>query len=114
MRRPIRDLKNVSRGLLPYCTSRGWIETILQQTTGKAKDPKGVRNVTGLQTMRPVYLPKRQTMESDEDYDTGIVQNEENLNQNLNALYSAITALQGENETLKATVSSLRNQLNGK
>lgn len=64
--------------------------------------------MAGFEPMKPIYLPKRQTMESDEDYDTGIVQNEENLNQNMNRLYSAITALQGENETLKATVSSLR------
>jgi cell division septum initiation protein DivIVA len=70
--------------------------------------------MAGFNPMKPIYLPKRQGMESDEDYDTGIVQNEENLNQNLNALYGAIAALQGENETLKATVASLRTQLNGK
>ena len=65
-----------------------------------------------LDPMKPIYLPKRQLMEKDEDYDTGIVQNEENLNQNLGRLYSAVTALQGENETLKATVTSLRALLN--
>ena len=53
-------------------------------------------------------------MEKDEDYDTGIVQNEENLNQNLNRLYSAVTALQGENDTLKATIASLRTRLGDK
>jgi len=64
-----------------------------------------------LDPMKPIYLPKRQLMEKDEDYDTGIVQNEENLNQNLGRLYSAVTALQGENETLKATIASLRTRL---
>lgn len=64
--------------------------------------------------MKPIYLPKRQLMENDEDYDTGIVQNEENLNQNLNRLYSAVTALQGENDTLKATIASLRTRLGDK
>lgn len=64
--------------------------------------------------MKPIYLPKRQLMEKDEDYDTGIVQNEENLNQNLNRLYSAVTALQGENDTLKATIASLRTRLGDK
>lgn len=69
--------------------------------------------MAGFEPMKPIYLPKRQIMETDEDYDTGIVQNEENLNQNMNRLYNAIAALQGENETLKATVSSLRNYING-
>ena len=69
--------------------------------------------MAGFEPMKPIYLPKRQKEEKDEDYDNGIVQNEENLNQNLNRLYSAIAALQGENETLVATVSSLRAQLNG-
>ena len=67
-----------------------------------------------LDPMKPIYLPKRQIMEKDEDYDTGIVQNEENLNQNLNRLYSAVTALQGENETLKATIASMRTRLGEK
>lgn len=67
-----------------------------------------------LEAMKPIYLPKRQIMETNEDYDTGIVQNEENLNRNLGNLYSALTALQQENETLKATVSSLRTLVNGK
>lgn len=67
-----------------------------------------------LDPMKPIYLPKRQLMEKDEDYDTGIVQNEENLNQNLNRLYSAVTALQGENDTLKATIASLRTRLGDK
>lgn len=67
-----------------------------------------------IEAMKPIYLPKRQIMETNEDYDTGIVQNEENLNRNLGNLYSALTALQQENETLKATVSSLRNLVNGK
>ena len=67
-----------------------------------------------LDPMKPIYLPKRQLMENDEDYDTGIVQNEENLNQNLNRLYSAVTALQGENDTLKATIASLRTRLGDK
>lgn len=67
-----------------------------------------------LEAMKPIYLPKRQIMETNEDYDTGIVQNEENLNRNLGNLYSALTALQQENETLKATVSSLRTLVSGK
>jgi hypothetical protein len=67
-----------------------------------------------IEAMKPIYLPKRQIMETNEDYDTGIVQNEENLNQNLNRLYSAVTALQGENDTLKATIASLRTRLGDK
>ncbi len=58
--------------------------------------------------MRPIYLPKRRGMESDEDYDTGIVQNEENLNQNLQRLYSALSSLQEENEALRAAVTRLQ------
>ena len=64
--------------------------------------------MSSLQPMTPVYLPKRQLGVPDEDYDTGIVQNEENLNQNLNRLYSAVTSLQAENESLKETVTMLR------
>ena len=49
--------------------------------------------MASLEPMRPVYLPKRQGEVPDEDYDTGISMNEENLNQNMNRLYSAVTAL---------------------
>ena len=67
--------------------------------------------MAGFEPMKPIYLPKRQLMESDEDYDTGIVQNEENLNQNINRLYSAVTELQSENENLRSTVQSLRSMM---
>jgi len=70
--------------------------------------------MAGFNPMKPIYLPKRQGMESDEDYDTGIVQNEENLNQNLNALYGAIADLQSENESLRGTVAKLSAMLGGK
>ena len=63
--------------------------------------------MTALEPMRPVYLPKRQIAENDEDYDTGIVQNEENLNQNLGRLYGAIESLQAQNEALQRTVTAL-------
>lgn len=61
-----------------------------------------------IEAMRPIYLPKRQLMESDEDYDTGIVQNEENLNQNLNRLYGAIEPLQAQIEALQKQLASLQ------
>ena len=67
--------------------------------------------MASLEPMRPVYLPKRQGEVPDEDYDTGIVQNEENLNQNINRLYSAVTELQSENENLRSTVQSLRSMM---
>ena len=70
--------------------------------------------MAGLEPMRPIYLPKRQLMESDEDYDTGIVQNEENLNQNLNRLYGAVNSLQDENAALKSTIAQLQGMLGGK
>ena len=58
--------------------------------------------------MKPIYLPKRQGEVSDEDYDTGIAMNEENLNQNINRLYKAVTTLQTENESLRQILSSLK------
>lgn len=58
--------------------------------------------------MKPIYLPKRQGEVSDEDYDTGIAMNEENLNQNIGRLYKAVTALQTENESLRQILSSLK------
>ena len=58
--------------------------------------------------MKPIYLPKRQGEVSDEDYDTGIAMNEENLNQNIARLYKAVTALQTENESLRQILSSLK------
>ena len=61
-----------------------------------------------IEPMKPIYLPKRQLMENDEDYDTGIVQNEENLNQNLGRLYGAIESLQAQNEALQRTVTALQ------
>ena len=64
--------------------------------------------MASLEPMKPIYLPKRQGEVPDEDYDTGIVQNEENLNQNINRLYSAVTQLQSENESLKSTITTLR------
>ena len=64
--------------------------------------------MAGFEPMKPIYLPKRQLAESDEDYDTGIVQNEENLNQNLGRLYSAIETLQAQNEALQATITKLQ------
>ena len=64
-----------------------------------------------LDPMKPIYLPKRQIMEKDEDYDTGIVQNEENLNQNLGRLYGAIESLQAQNEALQKTITALQARL---
>lgn len=64
-----------------------------------------------IEPMKPIYLPKRQLMENDEDYDTGIVQNEENLNQNLGRLYGAIESLQAQNEALQKTVTALQARL---
>ena len=58
--------------------------------------------------MKPIYLPKRQGEVSDEDYDTGIAMNEENLNQNIARLYKAVTVLQTENESLRQILSSLK------
>ena len=67
-----------------------------------------------IEPMKPIYLPKRQLMENDEDYDTGIVQNEENLNQNLGRLYGAIESLQAQNEALQKTITALQARLGGK
>ncbi|MBO7405322.1 MAG: hypothetical protein J6V24_10215 [Clostridia bacterium] len=67
-----------------------------------------------IEPMKPIYLPKRQLMENDEDYDTGIVQNEENLNQNLNRLYTAVYSMQEENEALRKTITALQAKLGGK
>lgn len=67
-----------------------------------------------IEPMKPIYLPKRQLMENDEDYDTGIVQNEENLNQNLGRLYGAIESLQAQNEALQKTIAVLQARLGGK
>ncbi len=53
-------------------------------------------------------------MENDEDYDTGIVQNEENLNQNLGRLYGAIESLQAQNEALQKTITALQARLGAK
>lgn len=64
-----------------------------------------------IEPMKPIYLPKRQLMENDEDYDTGIVQNEENLNQNLGRLYGAIESLQAQNEALQRMVTALQARL---
>ncbi len=64
-----------------------------------------------IEPMKPIYLPKRQLMENDEDYDTGIVQNEENLNQNIGRLYGAIESLQAQNEALQRTVTALQARL---
>lgn len=64
-----------------------------------------------IEPMKPIYLPKRQLMENDEDYDTGIVQNEENLNQNLGRLYGAIESLQAQNEALQKTITALQARL---
>ena len=69
--------------------------------------------MASLEPMKPIYLPKRQGEVPDEDYDTGIVQNEENLNQNINRLYSAVVSLQSENDTLRSTVQTLRNLVGG-
>ena len=49
----------------------------------------------GLQAMFPVYLPRR--MESGEDeqkYDTGISQNENNINQNFSILYNKLVEIE--------------------
>lgn len=58
--------------------------------------------------MKPIYLPKRQGDVSDEDYDTGIAMNEQNLAQNFGQLYKAVTALQTENQSLREMLASLK------
>ena len=60
-----------------------------------------------LQPMIPVYLPKRQQNVSDEDYDTGITQNEENLKQDLTRLTNMIAQLAEENAGLTARLKAL-------
>lgn len=60
-----------------------------------------------LQPMIPVYLPKRQGDVSDEDYDTGITQNEENLKQDLTRLTNMIAQLAEENAGLTARLKAL-------
>lgn len=51
--------------------------------------------ITGLQALFPVYLPRMaQTSVSREEYDTAVAQNETNLNQNLEALYQKILELE--------------------
>lgn len=50
---------------------------------------------TGTQAMFPVYLPRqRQKGQDRESYETGIAQNENNLNQNLAILYQKVTELE--------------------
>lgn len=60
-----------------------------------------------LQPMIPVYLPKRQQNMPDEDYDTGITQNEENLKQNLTRLVNMISQLAEENAGMTARLKAL-------
>lgn len=61
-----------------------------------------------METMKPIYLPKRQGEETNEDYDTGIMQNEENLNQNLRSLQDELQAVRAELDAAKSTIASLR------
>jgi len=49
-----------------------------------------------LQSLFPVYLPKtREDGQSQEDYETAITQNENNINQNFSILFNALEALVG-------------------
>ena len=67
-----------------------------------------------LDPMLPVYLPRRQGAVSDEDYDTGIAQNEEALNVNLTRLYGMMEGLRAESESLKKTLAGLRAAAGGR
>lgn len=67
-----------------------------------------------MEPMKPIYLPKRRGEETDEDYDTGIMQNEENLNENLRTLHGELQAVRAELDAANSTISSLRALLNGK
>ena len=50
-----------------------------------------------VQSLFPVQLPKaKQKGEKDDDYNTRVAQNENNINQNFNLLYQAILDLKGE------------------
>ena len=51
-----------------------------------------------LQSLFPVYLPKKQKDEDDERYETNITENENNLNQNLNILFEAVQQLMDKQE----------------
>lgn len=50
---------------------------------------------TGMQALFPIYLPRTATADEDVDArDSAIAQNENNLNQNLEALYDKLTELE--------------------
>lgn len=58
---------------------------------------------TGIQALFPVYLPRpMQKGERRERYETGVAQNENNLNQNLNILYAKLSEMEEQLSVLLA------------
>lgn len=56
-------------------------------------------DVAKLQALFPVYLPKtRAENQSQEEYETDIAQNENNINQNFAILFEALDALTSKEE----------------
>lgn len=50
---------------------------------------------TGMQALFPIYLGRMPQKDEDRDaYDSGVAQNENNLNQNLELLYSKLSELE--------------------
>ena len=65
-----------------------------------------------IQSMFPVYLPKRQQDVRNEDYDTGIAQNENALNQNLKILYDQLVAQEDTIAEQASVIQDLRETIN--
>ena len=65
-----------------------------------------------IQSMFPVYLPKRQQDVRNEDYDTGIAQNENALNQNLKILYDQLVAQEDTIAEQASVIQDLQETIN--
>lgn len=65
-----------------------------------------------IQSMFPVYLPKRQQDVRNEDYDTGIAQNENALNQNLKILHDQLVAQEDTIAEQASVIQDLRETIN--
>lgn len=65
-----------------------------------------------IQSMFPVYLPKRQQDVRNEDYDTGVAQNENALNQNLKILYDQLVAQEDTIAEQASVIQDLRETIN--
>lgn len=58
-----------------------------------------------LQSVFPIYLPRRRSEdETAEEYDTAVAQNENLLNQNFTLLFNQVTGLTALVETQRATL----------